>query len=46
MVSPRPPGYLGALARDPRWSQLEDRAERRPWSDAFSDIIGALRWRL
>jgi hypothetical protein len=46
IVIARQTGDLGALASDPRWSRLEDQGQRRPWSDAFSDIVGALRWRL
>ncbi|MGH6913703.1 MAG: fused MFS/spermidine synthase, partial [Geminicoccales bacterium] len=36
---------LGALAGDPRWRRLEARPGARPWTDDFSNIVGALRWR-
>ena len=36
---------LAPLAADARWSRLEGGAGARPWSDGFSDIVGALRWR-
>ena len=37
---------LGTLTADPRWSRLVGRSDRRPWTDAFSNVLGALRWRL
>ena len=37
---------LPALDGDPRWQRLVARPGRRPWTDAFSNIVGALRWRL
>jgi len=36
---------LGALAEDPRWQPLPAGAAQ-PWTDDFSNLIGALRWRL
>jgi spermidine synthase len=40
------PEHLGPLVGDRRWSRLHGRPEARPWTDDFSDILGALRWRL
>ena len=37
---------LAPLAADPRWTRLQGRADVRPWTDEFSNIVGALRWRL
>jgi hypothetical protein len=37
---------LPTLDRDLRWQRLVARPGSRPWTDAFSDIIGALRWKL
>jgi hypothetical protein len=34
------------LERDLRWQRLVARPNARPWTDAFSDIVGALRWKL
>ena len=36
---------LGALAGDPRWQPMPA-SPARPWTDDFSNLIGALRWRL
>jgi hypothetical protein len=36
---------LGALADDPRWQRMPA-ASGHPWTDDFSNLIGALRWRL
>jgi hypothetical protein len=36
---------LGALAGDPRWHRMPA-ASAQPWTDDFSNLIGALRWRL
>ncbi|HEX5077553.1 MAG TPA: fused MFS/spermidine synthase [Geminicoccaceae bacterium] len=35
---------LGAIADDPRWRRMPATAAR-PWTDDFSNLIGALRWR-
>jgi hypothetical protein len=45
IVIARQPEDLAPLAADARWSRLEGGAGERPWSDGFSDIVGALRWR-
>jgi hypothetical protein len=37
---------LGPLVRDPRWTRLQGRSDARPWTDDFSNIVSALRWRL
>jgi hypothetical protein len=37
---------LGPLVRDPRWQRLHARPDARPWTDDFSNILSALRWRL
>jgi hypothetical protein len=42
----RHPEHLAALAGDPRWTRLQGRPDARPWTDDFSNLIGALRWRL
>jgi spermidine synthase len=42
----RRPEHLAALAADPRWRGLRGRPDARPWSDDFSNLVGALRWRL
>jgi hypothetical protein len=36
---------LGPLAHDPRWTRLQGRPHARPWTDDFSNIVSALRWR-
>ncbi|MGH6922090.1 MAG: fused MFS/spermidine synthase, partial [Geminicoccaceae bacterium] len=36
---------LGALADDPRWRRMPA-AAAHPWTDDFSNLLGALRWRL
>ena len=46
IVMARRSADLGGLADDPRWSRLVARPDRRPWTDQFSNIVGALRWRL
>jgi spermidine synthase len=35
---------LGALAADPRWHRLTP-GTVPPWTDDFSNLVGALRWR-
>ncbi|HEX6112270.1 MAG TPA: fused MFS/spermidine synthase [Geminicoccaceae bacterium] len=37
--------HLGPLVRDARWSRLQGRPDARPWTDDFSNIVSALRWR-
>jgi hypothetical protein len=37
---------LGPLVHDPRWTRLQGRPDARPWTDDFSNIVSALRWRL
>jgi hypothetical protein len=37
---------LPAIDRDRRWQRLVARPDSRPWTDAFSDLVGALRWKL
>ncbi len=44
-IARRAPDF-GALAADPRWSRLEGRPDQPPWTDGFSNLVGALRWRL
>ncbi len=36
---------LGALVDDPRWQPLEADPSVRPWTDDFSNIVSAFRWR-
>ncbi len=38
--------HLRPLAQDPRWTRLHGRPGVRPWTDDFSNILSALRWRL
>ena len=35
---------LGSLARDPRWSRLEPRAQPVVWSDDFSNPLALIHW--
>ena len=42
----RHPEHLAALVADPRWTQLQGRPDARPWTDDFSNLVSALRWRL
>jgi hypothetical protein len=42
----RVPEHLAPLVTDPRWTRLHGRPEARPWTDEFSNIVSALRWRL
>jgi hypothetical protein len=42
IVLARSEADLGALASDGRWRPLP--AGGRPWTDDFSDLLGALRW--
>src|SRR5690606_19952745 len=41
----RRPEHLGSLLTDPRWTRLQGRPDARPWTDDFSNIVSALRWR-
>ena len=34
---------LGAIARDPRWKAIVASSSMRPWSDDYSNVIGAFR---
>jgi hypothetical protein len=45
VVAGRTEADLGALANDSRWDRLPA-AAAHPWTDDFSNLIGALRWRL
>jgi spermidine synthase len=45
VVIARSEAALGALADDPRWQRMPA-AAAHPWTDDFSNLIGALRWRL
>jgi spermidine synthase len=45
VVIARSEADLGALADDPRWRRMPA-AAAHPWTDDFSNLIGALRWRL
>ena len=38
--------HLRPLAHDPRWTRLQGRPGVRPWTDDFSNLLSALRWRL
>jgi len=43
VVVTRSEADLGALAADPRWRPLTA-AAAAPWTDDFSNLVGALRW--
>jgi SAM-dependent methyltransferase len=36
---------LGPLARDPRWERLRVHPSTPVWTDDFSNVLGAVRWR-
>jgi hypothetical protein len=36
---------LGNLAKNPRWHKVEGRPGVRVWSDDYSNLLGAFRWR-
>jgi len=36
---------MGALADNPRWKTLNPRAQTRVWTDDFSNVFSAFRWR-
>lgn len=36
---------LGALASHPRWRKLEGQAQAGVWTDDYSNVLGALRWK-
>jgi hypothetical protein len=42
----RAPEHLAPLVADPRWTRLRRRPDQRAWTDDFSNLVGALRWRL
>jgi spermidine synthase len=42
----RRPEHLAPLVSDSRWTRLQGRPDARPWTDDYSNLIGALRWRL
>ena len=42
----RDPEHLAPLVADPRWTRLQGRPDGRPWTDDFSNLVSALRWRL
>jgi hypothetical protein len=35
---------LGPIALDPRWQELSPAGDTRPWTDDFSNLLGALDW--
>jgi hypothetical protein len=35
---------LGPIALDPRWLELPPAGDTRPWTDDFSNLLGALDW--
>jgi hypothetical protein len=41
----RSAGDLGAPAGDPRWQPLEPRPGAAVWTDDYSSILSAFRWR-
>ena len=45
IVIGRDAGALAALTDDLRWQPLQVDPSVRPWTDDFSNIVGALRWR-
>ena len=38
-------GDLGAIGADPRWQPLQIAPGARPWTDDFSNVLGAVDWR-
>ncbi|MBI5774952.1 MAG: fused MFS/spermidine synthase [Verrucomicrobia bacterium] len=45
VVLARDPAHLGELLRDGRWRPLPTSAAAKVWTDDFSDILSAFRWR-
>ena len=45
VVMVRSDGDLGAIAADPRWQPLPTAPGARPWTDDFSNLLGAVDWR-
>lgn len=45
VVLARAPAHLGGMLRDGRWRPLPSNAAAKVWTDDFSDILGAFRWR-
>ncbi len=37
---------LGALARDPHWKRLSPAPGARPWTDSYSNLWGAIDWKI
>lgn len=36
---------LGALTNNPHWQRLEGRARHEVWTDDYSNVLGALKWK-
>jgi hypothetical protein len=45
VASAREDSALGPLSRDPRWERLQLHPRTPVWTDDFSNVLGALRWR-
>jgi len=45
VVLARHPAHLGELLRNGRWQPLPMNGSSKVWTDDFSDILGAFRWR-
>jgi len=37
-------GDFASIAVDPRWRQLSPTEHVRPWTDDFSNLLGAVDW--
>jgi spermidine synthase len=44
VVMARSGGDLGAIDADPRWQPLPIASDARPWTDDFSNVLGAVDW--
>jgi len=44
IVMARDEAGLGSLAGDARWVRLKGHAERRLWTDDYSNLLGVFRW--
>jgi hypothetical protein len=44
LLMARTEAALGALAADARWQKAASREGTPVWTDAYSNLVGALRW--
>ena len=45
LVLARRPEDLGTILRDARWQPVSARPGKRVWTDDFSNLLGAMKWR-